>query len=218
LTEEVCYLEKLVELGDSEIGTLMLDREDLRRKLHAAQIQVESLTASQASGARARSNRPSQEVLEAIDAVMKEDPTLTQALLYLEWRYPERVRIHEKAWESARAATDARFLYRDQAWALLRSLVTDYYDTLVSGGQGDAGARSVFGSKYAGRESQTTESNKKARDLRERSFNGKSYPMLRHLKIGVSEGATEGWRCHFDWDSETQQILIGHCGQHLDLR
>jgi len=218
---EVSYMEKLVELGDTEIANIRRENEELAKKLYVANSTAEAMT-NHANGAsnigRMKSNRPGPEVLDAMDAVMTGEPNLVQALTYLEWRYPERIRIHEKAWSSARKATDAHFKYKEQAFGLLKSLATDYWEAMSKGGAGDAEARKAFGAKYAGLESETTMGTKRAKDLRERTFDGKSYPMWRHLKIGVSETATEGWRCHFDIDPDTGTILVGHCGEHLDLR
>ena len=215
------YSNRLLEFGDTEIATLKAEKDDLSRRLYE-----ESTTAAamrqQASGAsaaaRARAVRPSAEVLEAVDAALTGKPTLVQALTFLEWRYPDRVRVHEDAYESARDATSVHFRHEERAFELLKKLVAEFHDILSTDGVGgDAYARRVFGNNvYAARESETASSSARARAQRERVFDGKTYPMWRHLRIGSSSTATDGWRCHFDWDADNKQILIGHCGVHLD--
>ena len=53
-----------------------------------------------------------------------------------------------------------------------------------------------------------------------RTFNYQSRPvhMPMHLKIGRGDGAGEGIRVHFEWDDESQRVIIGYCGKHLDTR
>jgi len=206
-------LEKVVEIGDSEIGGLKRERDELQSKLHNAVSRLAALMQSE-DGATPEVN---DEILASIDAVSTGEPTLVEALTFLSWRYPNRVKVLDKAWKSARKATKARFIYSSQAFKLMRTLVTDYWEILAAGG-GDAEARRVFGEKYAARESETTSTNKTAKRQREATDdNGRTWEMWRHLRIGVSEGASEGWRCHFDWDADAKQIVIGWCAWHLDF-
>jgi len=95
-------------------------------------------------------------------------------------------------------------------------LATSYVEDLMNG-KGDADARAVFENAFAARESETVESNAAARKRRTFEYQGKSIPMMKHLKIGVKDSAAETLRIHFSWDAESKRVVIGHCGPHLDF-
>lgn len=222
LNDKIEDLNQVLEFSDTETMTLKAEKDELSRKLYEETLTKEAMShrASGASAAaRSRATRPSVEILEAVDAVMTGKPNLVQALTFLEWRYPERIRIHEDAYESAQDATDAHFRKEEQAFGLLQKLAGEFYDLFSVDGGGDAAGRKVFGNAvYASRESETAETSAVARKQREKVFEGVLYPMWRHLRIGSSSTATDGWRCHFDWDPTNRRIIVGHCGEHLDHR
>ena len=87
----------------------------------------------------------------------------------------------------------------------------------MSSGKGDTQARRIFGNAYAARESALVEANQRALKRRTLLYNGEEIPMMRHLKIGRKDSATETVRIHFHWDASARRIVIGHCGPHLDF-
>ena len=133
--------------------------------------------------------------------------SLTDGLKVIRRLWPERVDIQPTAWESA--ADSADFTLPNKAFRLLVRLVTGYWEDMVSGG-GDAVARKRFSAKEA------AWNEAEGVDLTTRTFGGRI--MVRHLKIGNGWGTSNGWRCHFDYDSEAERIVIGWCGRHLDRR
>lgn len=143
-------------------------------------------------------------------------PNPTECLLSLCSLFPKEVEILESAWKSAKESDS--FKYGDRLMILLKKLVFDYRMSLIEG-KGDSNALNIFGKEsFTAKESETTESNKRAIELRTFDYDGEQIHMVKHLKIGVNPSAAETIRVHFHWDSKLQKIVIGHCGQHLDLR
>lgn len=138
---------------------------------------------------------------------------LEHALQVIQILYTDRVVVLQSAWESAKDSK--KFIYVNEAFVLLQKLVNEFY-LLMLNGKGDLEARTVFGTAYAARESESVENNKRATALRVFTFGGKQVQMMRHLKIGTKPSKHETFRCHFHWDSQSRRVVIGHCGQHLD--
>ena len=74
----------------------------------------------------------------------------------------------------------------------------------------------VFGNAFSPKESGTVEKNKRARALRTFTYQGKQREMMMHLKIGNKPSVAKTFRAHFEWDSESKKVVLGHCGTHLD--
>ena len=97
---------------------------------------------------------------------------------------------------------------------LLRLLVTDYRDRLMT--NGDAEARLVFSANdYAAKESATVMGNRKLKRARIFRYQDRDIEMFQHLKIGRKADQRQTIRVHFAWDDESGRIVIGHCGKHL---
>lgn len=126
---------------------------------------------------------------------------------------PNHLLVLDSAWTSAEQARG--FEYSDQLFQLLWTLATEFRDQKLAGAP-DLLAGRVFGpNSYAPRESQTIERNTRARRQRTFAYNGKTVEMWQHLKIGAKDSENRTLRIHFCWDSELEQIVIGHCGRHL---
>lgn len=102
----------------------------------------------------------------------------------------------------------------DQLFELLWVLATAFHKQKCKGAP-DRLAGQVFGTSYAAKESTTIQSNPRARRERTFTYNGRTVEMWQHLKIGSKDSTNRTLRVHFDWDDELQQVVIGHCGQHL---
>ena len=109
------------------------------------------------------------------------------------------------------------FKYGRKLFALLNTLATDYWEALA-GGQPDAEARRVFGAGFAAKESERVEAHKGARNRRTFTYLGAEYQMMKHLKIGVKDSASETIRVHFEWLPDERLLLIGHCGAHIPFK
>lgn len=154
------------------------------------------------------------EVRQHLDALVSDkEPSTLEALHIVSSFWPERIRVLSSAWDSA--TTHGHFPGGRDALRLMWLLATDYWDSKING-EGDITASQIFGRAFAAKESETTASNSKGKKLRTFSFDGQDILMLSHLKIGTRKPRL--WRCHFAWDSESQTIIIGWCGDHLDLR
>lgn len=126
--------------------------------------------------------------------------------------WPGHLLVLESAWSSADAASG--FELGEQLFEQLWLLATAYRDRKRNGAP-DRIAGQVFGARYAPRESETIESNPKARHERTFSYNGRTVEMWQHLKIGSKDSPNRTLRLHFLWDDELRQVVIGHCGKHL---
>ncbi len=161
-----------------------------------------------------RTNAP-EELLSAMRAVVDNDTTPEEALLVISTLYSTRVEVLPSAWKSCKESRE--FIYCTELLDLLQKLVTDYWEALAKG-KGDGEAKAVFGNSFAATESERVQTNKRAVSLRTFEYNGEWRPMMKHLKIGTKDSATETIRVHFDWNAQEKRILIGYCGPHLDFK
>jgi hypothetical protein len=202
LQDDINALNGIVTQIDDENRQLRFEREGLKLTLsHVGGSGDEGL----ASGV----SNPMREVLLNIAS---DSFTPRKSLLVISRLFPDRVAILESAWKSA--DDSETFKERKKGFDLLWKMVTDYWDALANG-TGDAEARNVFGNAYSARESETVETNKRARKLRTFNYKGRNLEMMRHLKIGVKDSVAETLRVHFEWDASARKIVIGHCGPHL---
>jgi hypothetical protein len=98
----------------------------------------------------------------------------------------------------------------EQLWLL----ATAFREQKLKGAP-DRVAGQVFGRSYASHESNSIVINPKAKRESTFTYNDRSVVMWQHLKIGVKDSVNHTLRVHFYWDADLQQVVIGHCGQHL---
>ena len=209
-------LKAEVDLLNSTVRAERASREDAEQESKEARHKANALEQSLREAKRTSASDccGSEQLRQATLRAVQGQPTLEDSLIVLEHLFGDRLVLLDTAWKSARAADEFREGAR--ALDLLWKLCTGYYDAMRSGG-GDKQAIQVFGNNsFAARESETVESNKKARSLRTFTYEGEGLEMMRHLKIGVKESDAATFRAHFHWDSEGKFIVIGHCGGHLD--
>jgi hypothetical protein len=154
-------------------------------------------------------------VADVLIDVISDNLTPSQALRVISKLFPTRVEILESAWDSA--DNSKSFHHRKQLFDLLWRLVTEYWYALASG-RSDTEARFVFGEHYSAKESELVEKNRRAKQLRTFNYRGKEVPMMRHLKIGVKDSASETIRVHFEWLADERKIVVGYCGPHLEQK
>ena len=155
------------------------------------------------------------EVERAFVKVAAESLTPQQSLDVIHILFADRIVVLPSALKSA--GDSEVFRYRARLFNLLWRLAKEYWPRLISG-HGDTDARAIFGDDFAARESETTETNKTARQHREFDYNGQLLSMQKHLRIGVKDSNYETIRIHFEWVADDQKIVIGYCGPHLPLR
>jgi hypothetical protein len=225
LEEDIKAYDEMVAERDQRIGDLeadLLTREievdELRDDLHSAK---QKLSAQEHAIGHLR-DRP-QAADDALDpkakdallALMAGRADLAQMLRIAVLAYPGRAVVLESAWKSADAASAFRKV--DKASDLLTRLLGQYWESLSSG-LPDSQAKAAFPAGcYAPTESEQVKNNAGARKRRTFSYKNQDVVMLAHLKIGAKPSISETLRIHFHWDADSQVIVIGHCGQHLNF-
>jgi hypothetical protein len=202
--QEVTSLRSDLEERDSEVRSLRADIDGLKYALSGRQ-SISPINEDELSALAP--------LREAVSALVANEPSLEQSLVIISTLFPDRVVVLESAYDAARESGGFRF--GKKAFDLLWNLTNGYWDALASG-QGDAQAKNVFGhNAFAAKESGVLSDAGKAR----RTFNyrGRDIEMFKHLKIGVKDSAAETLRVHFEWLADEKQIVIGHCGKHLDF-
>jgi hypothetical protein len=195
------YIE-MYDTAENENRRLAYDLEAIKNQLEQA-------------STRKHESEVNEETRIALLASLEGDkPTPIQCMLMIQTLFPAAIEFFDSAWRSAKESED--FRYGGKLLRLLISLASAYREQKVAG-KGDNEAAQIFGEAYAARESEGVESNPKARKLRTFYRDGKEFEMMRHLKIGVKDSVSETIRVHFDWDSISGVILVGHVGPHLDF-
>ncbi len=185
---------------------------DYERQVNDLKATLDSVSRRQNATAPIDNQRISPEALKGLLPRFGEKlPVLEAALVILEALFPDRIVVLASAYKSARSAED--FRYAEDAFALLWTLSTEYWEEIQKG-SGDAVARSLFGTSYATNEGSILP--KAGRKRRTFDFEGESLFMEKHLKMGVKWSDAETLRIHFEWLAERKLIIIGHCGGHLD--
>ncbi len=217
----------LIREDVNEVGRLSAEIEELRQKLSHTQREL-----SEANDMNEMLWREYNE-LDALLTELKDEKaevgiepkhhqikvTPEHCLSKLVQQFPDRVVVLESAYKSARVVR--HFMRTDELWGLLYKLATEYVDLMsTDGGGGDIIARDrIFGeSNFSPSESEQTSRNGRAQKSRCFVYNGKSYLMLRHLKLGKLNNTSYSIRVHFEWIPEEQRVVIGHCGAHLYLK
>lgn len=128
--------------------------------------------------------------------------------------FPNRIAVLPAAYESA-DKLDRNFRRGGKLLKLLLKLGTEYFDALV--GKGDSVARTVFSSsEYSAQESDTVTNGALGR-MRDFTYNGETYRMEQHLKIGIASDTSLTLRCYFTWIAGERKFVIGYCGEHLPV-
>ena len=198
-------LEKLVGTQDDNERQLRYDVERL-----TLQLQQSGRSERLAPSAPERDA-----VIASVAATSHKGPSPEQALTIIEFFFLDRIVILDNAWESAHASL--RFKHGRKLLDLLLTLATEYWSELALGSP-DSEARKVFGTSYAAQESERVARNPEARARRTFSFRGEKYEMMKHLKIGTKDSASETIRVHFEWIPGDQLIVIGYCGEHIPFK
>ncbi|MEA5413641.1 HIRAN domain-containing protein [Synechococcus sp. BA-132 BA5] len=206
-------LEEQLEQASNELETLQLELDYLQSQGSSAPDPESSLPWRQAAGddgeqeqaerlwngLRSMARRQRLKPRDCLDLVSQE-------------LCPGSLLVLDSAWRSADAVSG--FELGDQLFEQLWLLATAFREQKLKGAP-DRLAGQVFAGRYAARESNTIEENPRARRERTFTYNGRTVVMWQHLKIGVKDSVNHTLRVHFHWDDDLQQVVIGHCGQHL---
>lgn len=146
---------------------------------------------------------------------LEEVPTNLQELLkLLETWYPGQVTVLKEAFDSA-DGYDVRDLKK--SWKLLRSIPEQLYRVIFSidGGDKRAEYSNRTGFDLSMTESKMTKNAKKLADQRTRLYKGKEIDINAHIGFGTRK--PNMLRVHFWIDNNEKKIVVGHCGDHLDV-
>lgn len=221
------YEELLAEAGeqldkkDSELAELRDDLDLAEANFAKASAEVEALKHA-LDGATSNTDFDIKAIASSItpirelfEAAWSKQISLEQVLQLISTIYPERVTVLPSAYSSARESDRAGFSEGEKALELLMRLGTQYWDCLVEG-KGDQNARSIFGKNgFAAKEAESLSA--AGRGRRTFTYRGADVFMERHLKLGVKDSAAETLRVHFEWFADRQELVVGHCGKHLNF-
>lgn len=139
--------------------------------------------------------------------------SLVQALELIQHLYPDRVVVLQSAMSAAKHSDSAKFIYVDRVFELLLLLAGDYWENLAGGGSAQT-AKACFGAdSFSATEAWMSTKGKQDRTF---IYRGENVLMLTHLKVGVKDSLATTCRIHYEWFSDDQKIVIGHCGKHLN--
>ena len=207
--QETADLRERLKALEQDAQSYRSQRDDLRRNLHEANVELSSLKAGTHHSRAANGQGQTDFLLQL--AARKEGPRPLECIEAITRTYADRCVVLETARDSAREMD--QFRHGRKLLQLLRTLVTEYRDQLRNGG--DAEARRLLGASYAAKESQTVIRNADLRRHRVFRHEGRDLEMFQHLKIGTKADQRQTIRVHFAWDASTERIIIGHCGKHL---
>lgn len=211
LQEDVNLLLEYDRQSKDELKQLRVELEESGKRLHTLRVQKE-LAQEMAREAVSTTGSFRKEL---IDGILRKDwSPICAYLRLLQARYPDRLVVLDRAWETAE---DCEIEFREKAEALLYTLVTDYYLAKMDNGDDEAIAHRVFPrDSYAPNEGDFLS----PQGIKSRTFEyeGREVCMLEHLKITKAKErytSRKVFRTHFYWDGQGKKIVIGHVGRHL---
>ncbi len=207
--EELEDLRKTLAAERRDLAAIRQDRDSLRGELGRAKQELSSLKNRRSHSDAGGGTIDSGFFLQL--AARKQEPTPLECIDALARAFGDRCVVLDTARDSAKQMPP--FRHGRKLLQLLLTLVTDYRDQLMNGG--DAEARRLFGNHYAAKESSTVNGNAELRSHRIFRHEGRDIEMFQHLKIGAKADQQKTIRIHFAWDGGSKRIVIGHCGKHL---
>jgi len=206
-------LEEQLEQAGNELETLRLELEYLQAQSSSASDPASSVPWSNADGEEAEQEQ-AERLWNGLRAMARCQRLKPRDCLQLvsEELWPGHLLVLESAWSSADAVSG--FELGEQLFEQLWLLATAYREQKRKGAP-DRIAGQVFAGSYAARESNTIETSPKGKRARTFKYNDRTVVMWQHLKIGVKDSTNRTLRVHFQWDEELEQVVIGHCGEHL---
>jgi hypothetical protein len=216
LGDEVARLERESETDAWALGEASDELQVVKEQLHQERSTTTALTSQLASLKNSREGQDETELIrtrEAFSRACSGAPTPEDCLSLIQALYPDRVRILDNAFATARAASG----FRDgpRVLELLMTLVGAYWQQLHDG-RPDAEARKAFPTKrFAAKEANLSAAGVEARTF---AYKNARVLMEAHLKAGNTGGSRDTTlRVHFHWDSDDSVIVIGHCGEHISF-
>lgn len=182
--------------------------EEKKRELYSLNIQLESMRNTANECAKLES------ALQGVRTIKSFPRTPVELADYFAIVYPERIAFTEQGYRSLKDCTTKL----EVLWEVLYYMANDLYDLL----QKDSATAYKEFKKQTGWDCSRGEGSmtrKDAKLMRQYidEYNGQEIDIEAHVKGGVKESDPRFVRVYFGYDPTiAKQILIGHCGKHLE--
>jgi predicted metal-dependent phosphoesterase TrpH len=153
--------------------------------------------------------------VKGIQSFQKLPSNLEEVLTIIGNCHSDKVIIAEKAVKSAKEYSS--FSDISLAWSCLWAMATTLHDLYFGGSTGDVerSFREQTGFELALNEGRQTQRNKDLMRLRKLHHDGEEYDITPHAKAGGNK-EPKCLRIYYSTVPDSQKIIIGHCGAHLD--
>ncbi|MBK1829604.1 hypothetical protein JIN77_02615 [Verrucomicrobiaceae bacterium R5-34] len=187
--------KQLAELYETEVRTLGSDTSRLEQKCQALE------------HAKNAQRIPISQSFPSLPFSLIECVRLAQPLI------KERITITPDAIKSAESYSECKAI--NEAWQMLIHLHDTMYPMkFMENALDEKEFKRRTGIDYAKTEGKQTKANSKLSRMREISFEGKTYEIWPHLRVGNK--GDKMLRIHFAFDEEKQRIIVGYIGAHME--
>lgn len=191
----------LYEIISNDKSVVEGENANLRSKIYALETQVEQMKEGQGLDAQ-----------EAVYLPELFPNSVSEFLGYMEENYGQLVVVLEEAKISAQRH---RVKDLDKAWSMIRTLpILHRIIFKEQGGDKKKMFNDETGFDLSMTEGKSTKANTRLIQERTRFYNGEEVECLAH--IGFGNKPDNLLRIHFYVDNESEKIVIGHCGEHLE--
>lgn len=216
--EEKTKLQTLVNQLQNENDSLKDDKEDLNGSLNSLNFRISTANsrADEAVKDKQELEKSSKELEKLCVSFADGLPDL---LTMLEKLWGSKVVVLEEAKSSAEDFPGNRLDNRmEEYWEILKSVPTDLWDIYFGDDEFDSIDKEYqrrTGYELAITETGTTKADAGLVRQRQRTYNGRTIDITPHIK-GKDKNPKTAFRLHYWADKENNQIVIGHCGGHLE--
>ncbi len=194
LTGEIKELQRTVNAKDHSISVLNQRNEQSESQARQAQAQA------------------------SIICQMQSFPqTCEESLNLAEQAFSSRLAVTESAKEAARNANKS--ISSSETFDILRCLAVNLWPKYFEQDETDGTAGYEFqnetGYELAFHESTQTNKDQRLQKLRQVTYDGRSLNITPHVK-GKTGNRNAPLRVHFAIDKQTEKIVVGHCGEHME--
>lgn len=214
LKEDVGFMEEYAKTVEEEnkykqdaINNLTNQRDDMKRENWKLQQRIEYLEKYQSE---ARGIKQSLEAIRGIDE-LPQSPT--DVALFFKNVFQDKLDFTERGMKSLEDCTTRT----DIVWQCLYAMASTLTDIYRNGTADiEAAFRTKTGWDMARGEGTQTRKDKDLMNLRKDTYQGREILIEPHVRNGTRESSPDFIRIYFCFDKETQKIVIGHVGSHLE--
>lgn len=181
---------------------------DLKIQLRGAEAQADSYRDA------ARISRERGNALDVVRNISKYPETPFEIVSYFVAHFPDRIDLTERGWDSLGDCGTSPDILWDVFYQMVTTLYALYQQELP---QVDREFERCSKLRMARGEGKMTHKNTKLRRQYVDTYHGKEIEIETHIKTSeVKESSPKFLRVYFCYDAESQKIIIGSCGKHLD--